>query len=178
MTTPFGDAIPDGIPVAYLITFRTYGTWLPGDGRGTVDDTHNEYDSPPIPKIPGREREAQRRMVAPPMVLNPRQRRCVEHSIRGVCEHRGWKVWRIGVQSNHVHVVVSADSKPEPMLNSFKSWSTRGLRDLKLVAREHIWARDGSKRYLWDQASLEGAIRYVRDMQNLPHTATEPRGSG
>ena len=177
MTAPFGDSIPDGIPLGYLITFRTYGTWLPGDARGTVDDTHNEFDTPTIPETPGREREARRRMVEPPIVLDVKQRSCAEAAIRGVCEYRNWKMWEIAVQTNHVHVVVSAESKPDPILNSFKSWVTRGLNDAKLVSRDHVWARGGSKRYLWDQASLEGAIRYVRDMQNLRGVGSDLPGT-
>jgi len=34
------------IPLAYLITFRCYGTWLHGDERGSVDRFHNQYQSP------------------------------------------------------------------------------------------------------------------------------------
>ena len=34
------------IPLAYLITFRTYGTWQHGDERGSVDREHNRYKSP------------------------------------------------------------------------------------------------------------------------------------
>jgi REP element-mobilizing transposase RayT len=177
MQAPFGDSILAGIPLAYLITFRTYGTWLPGDARGTVDDTHNEFDTPMMPAIPGREREARRLMVAPPMILNMQQRVRVESAIRGVCTFRTWKMWEIAVQTNHVHVVVSAPSKPDPILISFKSWATRALNDAKLISRGHVWARGGSKRYLWDQTSLDGAIRYVRDMQNLPNhpCQTKPR---
>jgi len=37
-------------PLAYLISFRTYGTWLHGDPRGSVDRrTHNKYGTPKIP---------------------------------------------------------------------------------------------------------------------------------
>ena len=34
------------IPLAYLITFRCYGTWLHGDRRGSIDRFHNRYKSP------------------------------------------------------------------------------------------------------------------------------------
>ena len=33
-------------PFAFLITFRTYGTWLAGDERGSVDKYHNKYSGP------------------------------------------------------------------------------------------------------------------------------------
>ena len=35
--------------LAYLISFRTYGTWLHGDKRGSVDRFHNRYCSPYLP---------------------------------------------------------------------------------------------------------------------------------
>jgi hypothetical protein len=35
------------IPLANLITFRCYGTWLHGDQRGSIDRFHNAYKSPP-----------------------------------------------------------------------------------------------------------------------------------
>lgn len=36
----------DGYPLAYLLTFRCYGTWLHGDARGSVDREHNTYGTP------------------------------------------------------------------------------------------------------------------------------------
>ena len=35
-------------PLAYLITFRCYGTWLHGDERGSMDRTHNVFGAPKI----------------------------------------------------------------------------------------------------------------------------------
>ena len=29
--------------VAYFITFTTYGTWLPGSAKGSVDTDHNAF---------------------------------------------------------------------------------------------------------------------------------------
>src|SRR5262249_42685946 len=36
-------------PLAYLITFRCYGTWLHGDERGSTDRHRNQYGTPFIP---------------------------------------------------------------------------------------------------------------------------------
>jgi hypothetical protein len=33
-------------PLAYLITFRTYSTWMHGHDRGSVDRKHNVYGTP------------------------------------------------------------------------------------------------------------------------------------
>ena len=38
----------DHTALAYLITFRCYGTWLHGDSRGSVDRFHNRYGAPLI----------------------------------------------------------------------------------------------------------------------------------
>ncbi|MBA3569994.1 MAG: hypothetical protein H0W28_11765 [Pyrinomonadaceae bacterium] len=36
-------------PLAYFISFRTFGTWLHRDKRGSIDRFHNRYRSPYIP---------------------------------------------------------------------------------------------------------------------------------
>lgn len=36
-------------PLAYFISIRTYGTWLHGDDRGSVDRQHNEFNTPMLP---------------------------------------------------------------------------------------------------------------------------------
>ena len=33
-------------PIAYFISFRTYGTWLHGDERGSIDLHNNIYGNP------------------------------------------------------------------------------------------------------------------------------------
>ena len=49
MTHPHREFNEEHVPQGYLITFRCYGTWLHGDGRGSVDRFHNRYGSPLIP---------------------------------------------------------------------------------------------------------------------------------
>jgi hypothetical protein len=36
-------------PLAYFISFRSYGTWLHGDKRGAIDRVHNRYRTPYLP---------------------------------------------------------------------------------------------------------------------------------
>jgi len=35
-------------PLAYMITFRTYGSWLHGDERGSIDRHHNRFGGPRV----------------------------------------------------------------------------------------------------------------------------------
>jgi hypothetical protein len=49
MTQPHQEFNEDHTPVGYLITFRSYGTWLHGDRRGSVDRLHRIYGTPRLP---------------------------------------------------------------------------------------------------------------------------------
>ena len=64
--------------------------------------------------------------------------------------------------SNHWHSVVSALSDPEPILDAFKSYSTRALRRSGLLSiRVKPWARHGSTIYLWKERDVAKALEYV-----------------
>src|SRR5215510_7022423 len=116
------------IPLAYLITFRCYGTWLHGDERGSVDRDHNIYATPFLPRDQQREEEGRRRLKQAPVTLDEARRIVVDKSIREVCNHRGWTLRAINVRTNHVHTVVSASCRPEKVLNDFKAYATRDMR--------------------------------------------------
>jgi hypothetical protein len=106
------------IPLAYLITFRCYGTWLHGDARGSVDRDHNVYHTPFLSRDTKREHEEQLRLKHAPVELNEARRITVEAAVRGVCVQRGWALHAINVRTNHVHSVVTAGCRPEKILNS------------------------------------------------------------
>jgi hypothetical protein len=77
-------------PLAYLISFRTYGTWLHGDERGSVSRTQNVYGTPKIGPNKAR-RAAERKLLKhAPVNLDARQRPVVEEAIREVCKHRNY----------------------------------------------------------------------------------------
>ena len=151
-------------PLAYLITFRCYGTWLHGDERNSID-THkgkNLYGSPKISHNSNLKKLMQNKMKQSAFLLNKKQQEAVEVAIKGICEHRNYLLQAINVRTNHVHVVVSASTKPEPIINAFKSYSTRKLRELDLLSSEiSPWSRGGSRRYLWKQRHVDLAINYV-----------------
>src|SRR5437868_7061684 len=103
-------------PLAYLITIRCYGTWLHGEERGSVDrHGHNFYGAPRRSLNKRLENMMHEGMTRPPVLLTPRQREIIEAAIYEVCEHRGYALKAVNARSNHVHAVVSAQSKPEPI---------------------------------------------------------------
>lgn len=150
-------------PIAYLLTFRTFGTWLHGDQRGSVGrGGNNKYGAPKIaPNIPF-EQSMQEECNQPAVMLDNNQRKFVGEAITEVCTHRGYLLRALNVRSNHVHSVVSMPIKPEKIVNDFKAYSTRKLRCESLVGdREKVWSRGASTRYLWKPRHVEAAIDYV-----------------
>jgi REP element-mobilizing transposase RayT len=150
-------------PIAYLITIRCYGTWLHGDARGSMDrGKFNRYGDPKIPVRPGLERSDSVLLKSPSLELNAAQREATKEAIRHDCLVRGYRLYALNVRTNHVHTVVSANKKPEQIMNGFKAYVTRGLRDKGLVSkRDKVWSRHGSTKYLWNDEQVERAIDYV-----------------
>jgi len=149
-------------PLAYLITFRSYGTWLHGDARRSTDRKNNIYGTPKIAINPSLEASDARKRRHEPMALGARERQIVEQAIRDVCDYRGFGLKAVNVRTNHAHAVVSAMLKPEPILNAFKSYATRALRQAGLVSPQvKPWARHGSTIYLWKEQDVAKAIEYV-----------------
>jgi hypothetical protein len=155
-------------PLAYFLTWTTYGTWLPGDERGWV-----ERPGQFRPPNPGLEAAARSLLKEPPCVLNPEQRRLVEDTIARHCAIRGWQLHAVNCRTKHVHVVVTAKVPPKVVRDQFKAWCTRRLKEQQRASnpdpsqgvRSHWWTEGGSVRSLNDEDSLAEATRYVRDCQ-------------
>ena len=149
-------------PLAYLISFRTYGTWLHGDKRGSIDRFHNRYGTPYMPPNTQWHRYNEQQLKTKPLILGASQRKAVEAAIRETCEIRKWSLLAFNVRTNHVHSVVAASRKSEVVLSAFKANATRQLREGGLWAHEvSPWARKGSRRNLWNERSVAQAIDYV-----------------
>jgi REP element-mobilizing transposase RayT len=157
-------------PLAYLITFRCYGTWLHGDPRGSYRRSSTAIGGVVrVQPQPGLRLAEAKQLKHGPALLNRRMRSVVERAIRDVCSHRKYLLRAINVRSNHAHTVVSAMTAPEPILNSFKSYSTRALRKLGLFdAAIQPWARHGSTIYLWKEEDVARAVDYVILGQDHP----------
>jgi REP element-mobilizing transposase RayT len=155
------------IPLAYLITFRSYGTWLHGDERGSVDRFHNHYSWPLLPANRHRLEHNRDTLSAEPVTFNAIQRRAIDIAIRETCRIRKWLLWAISVRTNHVHTVVSiGEAKPARALNDFKAYATRRMRlDGCWQRQRSPWSDKGSRRCLWNDRSIELAIDYVRNRQ-------------
>ena len=150
-------------PLGYLITIRTYGTWLPGDERGSIDRYNNVFGGPRAPANPILERQAHLKLKSEPLILDAIKRQAVDDAIVEVCQNRDWLLRARNVRTNHAHTVVSIGVvKPSRALNAFKAYGTRKLRERMLWPYAHSpWADRGSKRWLWDETSIRNACNYV-----------------
>jgi REP element-mobilizing transposase RayT len=155
-----------GAPLAFLITFRTYGTWLHGDARGSFDRSNNTPGEPPIARRRRFESYERGQLRQPPLILDDGQRACVDTAVRALCEERRWELRALNVRTNHVHAVIGAPGKPEPVMGALKARATRELRRCGLIdAQARCWSRHGSTRYLWNEESVALACAYVLDQR-------------
>ena len=54
----------------YFLTFRTYGTWLHGDERGSVDRKHNQFGEPLLLPSPDWQQSNIAQMKSAPCTFN------------------------------------------------------------------------------------------------------------
>ena len=120
--------LPD--PLAYFITWPTYGTWLPGDERGWVEYRRGWQLPDTIRKL-----EAAAKMSEDACLLGPDQRVAVHEQVAETCRYRSWTLHAVNCRTNHLHVVVSAPEPPKTVRSHLKAWCTRKLKDL---AQSHL----------------------------------------
>src|SRR5882757_3609172 len=95
-------------PIAFFLTWSTYGTWLPGDERGWVEYRHGFQLPDPILQL-----ECAARMTDDACRLTPIQRERVERQVAETCQYKGWYLHAVNCRSNHVHAVLSSSAPPK-----------------------------------------------------------------
>ncbi len=162
-------------PLGYLITLRTYGTWVHGDDGGSVDRRHNIPGTPFLNQDEPRAIRELSYMNDLPLELNAESRFVVDATIREVCEYRRWNMHAVHPRTTHVHVVVTASHSPERVMNDFKGNCTRDMREAGTIPETtEPWVYHGSTRYLNTPISLARAIHYVLYEQGEPHPMIRP----
>jgi REP element-mobilizing transposase RayT len=144
--------------LAIFTTWTTYGTWLPGDGRGWVQRGAGTRDPNPLLEL-----AAQLRMTATAVRLTDKQREIVEPTIINHCAIRTWQLLAANCRTNHVHVLVGAEVRTiETPREQFKAWCTRKLKPTE-PSRTNWWTERGRDEYVDDEDSLERVKEYIRN---------------
>jgi len=162
----------------YLLTWTTYGTWLPGDERGFVGRVPDEQGGHVIHNLPGEpydadeprlQREALRQRKGTPVKLTREQAGVCVEAFGEVCVKYGVSIDAGAVMANHVHLVVTSDESEGPrLLNLFKGVSSRRLgQRFGKQASGSWWTTGGSRRLLRDERAFENAVNYVRNQGHM-----------
>lgn len=151
--------MPD--PLAFFITWPTYGTWLPGDERGWIEFRRGW-------QLPNRNFEKYCRacMTEKQVLLSHEERDIVLCQILETCEHRKWVHIASDCRSNHAHIVIGApNTSPKKIRADIKAWCTRRFRERSRPKQENWWAERGSIRFVWNETSLATVVQYVTEAQ-------------
>jgi len=152
--------------LTYLITFACYGCHLHGDPEGSVDRKHNLPGSPLVEPSPQRVSAERHLMEQPPYRMDAQRRHAVLAAIVDRCSQQSWNLLAAHVRTNHIHLVVEGETRPERILTDVKSYASLQLNRLEADQPDRKrWARHGSTRWLWEPENVSAAIRYVVDEQ-------------
>ena len=154
-------------PIAFFLTWTTYGSWLPGDPRGWTDSRGRQRA--PEDRLRG---SVARRLQASGITLSNPERRSVEGSIAAVCRLRGWCLHAVNCRTQHVHAVVTVPNlAPAQVMQQLKAWASRALdapqaEDRERPRQQRRWTRGGSMRLIRAETDLDAVVKYVRECQD------------
>jgi REP element-mobilizing transposase RayT len=160
----------------WFFTWRTYGTWLPGEdgfvgyyrnlqNYRVVD---NSFGQPNTGEIKPLKNYAERVMKSEPVMLTVSQADLLIEQFQETSACRKWQLDIIGVMANHIHIVFGVMDDPDPseMLKTWKSYASRKLNHHQESKHPTRWFADGgSKRPVKTDTNRVNAIQYVRDQE-------------
>jgi len=163
----------------WLLTWTTYGTWLPGGPRGSVTSVRDgpgpriEHDLPGTSidgPMPGLHAAAQAALKGPPIYLVLEQAEALLAQFHETTANRGWLLLGVAIMANHMHLIVGVSGDPDPskIMASYKSYGSRALNRRWGKPVNETWWTDGggSKRKLPNEAAVRGALAYLRGQYN------------
>jgi REP element-mobilizing transposase RayT len=159
------------MPLAYFITFSTYGTWLRGTskGKGSVDRNHNQPGIEFVEPNPRRREKSRDAMKQPPYTMQAAERNIVRDAIVELCRKKGWTLRALHVRSNHVHAVTAADRDAGRVMSDMKARASSALTRAGFDdAKRKRWTRHGSTLHLFDRATVMEKIDYTLHRQGAP----------
>jgi REP element-mobilizing transposase RayT len=122
------------------------------------------------PKRVSAERQS---MDQPPYSMDRKRREAVLAALVARCSQRKWSLLAAHVRTNHVHLVIEGEARPERIMNDLKSYASQCLNRIGEEPGCKRWVRHGSTQWLWKRENLTAAIRYVVDGQGEPMSVFE-----
>lgn len=161
----------------WMLTWTTYGSWIPGDARGSTSYTHspgeirkmnNRPGTMPAPSNKSLENYSHEIRKHPVVFLNRSMAEIVAEQLRETAEWRGWQLLIVSIMTTHIHLVlqVPGDPKPSQLLKDLKSYASRRLNQYDPNRSGRWWTDSGSARFLYDDSDIMSAFEYVRNQPN------------
>ena len=156
-------------PLAYHITFGTYGTRLHGDERGTVDRRHNTPGNPVLGSTESWQNKEQQLLKNLQIVLTHEQCTFTETSLPDICRRGDWTYHIAAAQEDHVHVLLESNREGKAVRRWLKSWLSEALSHRwPLGERQRWWAVGGSVKYVWDADYFDRVFDYIQRQRTTP----------
>ncbi len=128
------------------LTWRTYGTWLPGEagfvghyrtrtGQRVID---NAYNTPTAPAMPALAEYARRVQSHDSVLLTAVQAPPLLAQLQETSRFRGWALQAVAILAEHVHGVVALPDGTDghPAMNDLKAYGSRALNRLAGVPQK------------------------------------------
>ncbi len=139
----------------YMVTWTTYGSWLPGDKRGYI---RQGKIMPGDVKILKASKSLQKSAT---VTFNSEQKAIIRRAILQEAERIGHMIEALAVCTNHIHLVSRPCEKSiESIVSRYKNVAMFALCQDKPVRR--IWTRGFDKRFCFNEKSLNQRIEYVK----------------
>jgi REP element-mobilizing transposase RayT len=159
-----------------FITWTCYGTWLPGDARGSVSNVllpeggfEPKQNTPGTPYQAGDDFTFQRARAlqrGETVWLTAPQAECVAECLIAACGERGWRLFRAAVMANHVHALLLDVPDDGPQVR-------RVLKLNRSYGSRRWWTQGGSDRYLRGMAALLCGANYIEQQERQLATVVD-----
>ena len=166
---------PDSSQPAWLLTWTTYGSWLPGDERGFVSRQRDDDAKHRIHNLPGThysaaqqdlEESARERMQGHPVKLGEAEARTAFDAFVEAANAHQIVLLAVSVMADHVHVLCQGAQDGGELLRLLKGVSARRLGQRHTMQdAPRWWTKSGSRRHIKAREDLTAAIEYVRGQQ-------------
>lgn len=153
------------MPKAWFhIMWSTFGTWLPGDGRGFRNHQHrihsdHDYTTPEVTnRHVGLRRYSQRVMHKPPVRLDREQSRVVLRMLRIATTRKQIELLACSVSPTRVHLLAKFDEDAQPTdIGQLKRVSSRAIPEI----RGRLWGARWHDLRIRDRQHQASVFRYI-----------------
>ncbi|MEM9790029.1 MAG: hypothetical protein AAF842_06445 [Planctomycetota bacterium] len=149
---------------ATMITTTTYGSWLPGDLRGYVDDGRV------LPPDPAKLNHARELMKGDPVRLNADEQSIAFDALLSACDEYNYRLLAVSIESWHAHILLHHGHEPVSTTAARLKAAVRVALD-----RGRIWTTGYDKRYCFTPQHVDARRQYIaRHPGHRPIPPTRP----